>query len=182
MAKAARKITPLTWIPLHEAHPLVIEICLSPSQAGLWLAEQIAAKRMRVRWRAVRPASTSAVEIEGFWQGSLPTLDFADNSATKLVIAPPGTVVGFCPITLLGIEIARQDIEPLLPVAAKKTADRPTILLEPKVWFEAARREHPQRRGEDLSAYAERLHGLMEAAPVKSVWSKTGIRRRLYGD
>jgi hypothetical protein len=112
MAKADRKSTPATWEPLHAVQELVVGICLSPSRAGPWLAEQIAAKQVRVQTRAVHPANTSSAEIERFWQGSLlPTLDFADCSATKLVALPSG--VGAYPITLFGIEVVREDIEAL---------------------------------------------------------------------
>jgi hypothetical protein len=124
MAEAVRKST-VTWVSLQAAHPLILEICLSPSQAGPWLAGEIAAERVHVRWRMVHPASTTTVELESFWQGSLPAFDFVDCSVTKRVHAPPGTVVGFCQITLFGVEVVREEIEAqrvgaAVPVSRKK--------------------------------------------------------------
>jgi hypothetical protein len=52
-------------------------------------------------------------------------------------------------------------------------------LIPPKDWFARARREHPQRPGEGKMAYARRLHGLMQNAPVTRVWSLKTLRRRL---
>jgi len=111
VAKVDRDSKPETWITLQAAHPLVVAICVSPSLAGPWLVEKIAAKQVRVRWRAVCPAGES-VSVEDFGQGRLPTINFADCSVTKLVVAPPETVVtGFCSVTLLGVEVVREDIE-----------------------------------------------------------------------
>jgi hypothetical protein len=109
VAKAENNPTPEPWCTLQAVHPLVLKICISPSQAGPWLAKLIfTTRQVRARWREVHPVSTSAAEIESFWRGSLPTLDFADNSATKFVIHP--TEMAPCPVILLGFEVVREDI------------------------------------------------------------------------
>jgi hypothetical protein len=136
------------------------------------LVEQIAAKQVRVRWRAVRPASAA---VDDFWQGSLPTLDFADNSATKLVVAPPGTVVGVCPVTLLGVEVMREDIEALQPGALQL----PAAPMTPKECFARLKDQYPRQPGEDNPAYAERLYPLMRAQLGEDAWRLETLKRRV---
>jgi hypothetical protein len=182
MAKADRKPTTETWVTLQAAQELVIEICLSASEAEPWLARQIAAKQVRKRHRAVRPASTSAAEIESFWQGSLPNIDFADNSATKLFPAPIEGTVALCPVTLLGVEVVREDIEAqraAFPVEPAASAPAATAKLKPGDWLRIAKRTHRRRQGESKTDYAVRLIGEMEKAPVAYVWSQETMERRL---
>jgi hypothetical protein len=85
------------------------------------------------------------------------------------VSAPPGTVVGLVSITLLGLQVVREDFE----------AHRP---IEPKEWFAAARRENPRKAGESVSDYARRLHKIMDEALVTKMWTEKSIRRRLYDE
>jgi hypothetical protein len=107
MAKADQQSTSITWTWIRDIHPIVLEICGSPQYCGPWLVEQIA--NCRVRWRAKAKRSPNA-PLDNFWQGSAPSIDFAECTATKLVPAPPGTVVGLVSITLLGLAVVREDI------------------------------------------------------------------------
>jgi len=110
VAKADNSHTPETWNTLQAVYPLVLKICISPSEAGLWLAGLIfTTRQVRARWLGVRPASTSA-EIF-FSPDTLPTLNFSDNSAeTWEAPSVESGVVGICPVIMLGIEVVREDI------------------------------------------------------------------------
>jgi hypothetical protein len=115
VAKAENKPTAETWDTLQAAQPQILKICLSPSQAGPWLAEQVfsAEKMVRIRWQKIDPLDA---RIEDLWRGSLPTINFADNSIAKLVALPPEAgAVGFYPVTLLGVEVLRESIIALRP-------------------------------------------------------------------
>jgi hypothetical protein len=166
MAKAKLEPTSVTWIWVRDIYPLILEICGSPQYCGSWLAEQIAAGRVRWRPKATRPPNEP---LDNFWQGSPPSIDFAECTATKLVPAPPGTVVGLASITVLGLEVVREDFE----------AQRP---MEPKVWFAAVRHHHPRNAGESVTDYAHRLHKIMDEALVTKVWTEETIRRRLHDE
>jgi hypothetical protein len=52
--------------------------------------------------------------------------------------------------------------------------------LEPKAWLAKVRKEHPPRPRERMSAYARRLHPLMQKANVTKVWTFGTLRSRLY--
>jgi hypothetical protein len=106
MAKAKLEPTSITWTWVRDIHPLILEICGSPQYCGPWLVEQIATSRVRWRAKATRPPDE---QLDNFWLGSPPSVDFARCTATKLVPAP-GTVVGLVSITLLGLAVAREDI------------------------------------------------------------------------
>jgi hypothetical protein len=110
MAKARQDLTSVTWTLIRDIYPLILEIWVSPQYCASWLAEQIAGGRVRWRTKATRPPDEP---LDDFWQGSPPSIDFAECTATKLVPAPPGTVVGFFSVTLLVLEVAREDIEAL---------------------------------------------------------------------
>jgi len=110
VAKADNSHTPETWDTPQAVYPLVLKICISPSRAEPWLARAIFVdQRVRVRWQEIRPASTP-VEIF-FRPDRLPTLNFSDNSAETWELPPRESgVVGICPVTMLGIEVVREDI------------------------------------------------------------------------
>ena len=72
-------------------------------------------------------------------------------------------------------EAAREAVEPAAP-AGKEEPPR----LEPKVWFDQARKRWPQHLRERPADYASRLHEAMQTAPVRQVWSFGTLRRRLY--
>jgi hypothetical protein len=115
VAKAKDKPTAETWDTLQAAQPLIVKICLSPSQAGPWLAEQVfgAEKTVQIRWQKIDPLDA---RIEDLGRGSLPTINFADNSIAKLVVLPPEAgAVGLYPVTLLGVEVLRESIIALRP-------------------------------------------------------------------
>jgi hypothetical protein len=114
VAKAENKSRVETWDTLQAAQPLVLKICLSPSQAEPWLAEQVfLTKLVRIRWQKIDPPDA---RIEDFERGSLPTVNLADNSIAKLVVArPEDGVTGLYPITLLGVEVLRESIIALRP-------------------------------------------------------------------
>jgi hypothetical protein len=115
VAKAKNKPTAETWDTLQAAQPLILKICLSPSQAGPWLAEQVfgTEKTVRIRWQKIDPLDA---RIEDLGRGSLPTINFADNSIAKLVALPPEAgAVGPYPVTLLGVEVLRESIIALRP-------------------------------------------------------------------
>jgi hypothetical protein len=112
MAKADQQSTSITWTRIRDIFPIVLEICGSPQYCGPWLFEQIANCRVRWQAKATRPPDEP---LDNFWQGSPPSIDFEQCTATKLVPAPPGTVVGLVSITLFGLEVVREDIEALGP-------------------------------------------------------------------
>jgi hypothetical protein len=119
MAKASRDSTSITWIWIWDIYPGILKICGSPQLCGPWLIAQIAAGR--VQWRANTPLTDE--QRKSFWQNSSPSINFMENSATKLEVAPPGTVTGLYHNTLLGLEVAREDIK-ALGVVLTPTATR----------------------------------------------------------
>jgi len=136
MAKADQQSTSITWTWVRDIYPIVLEICGSP-QCGPWLAEQIANSRVRSRAKATRPPDEP---LDNFWQGSPPSIDFEQCTATKLVPAPPGTAAGLASIILLGLAVAREDIEALgPPKQARNQAGRfpkgTYISPNRRVWF-----------------------------------------------
>ena len=83
------------------------------------------------------------------------------------------------------------DIPPELVQAAEEVATQKPLAEPPpqeappiatKDWFATARRENPKRKNESVDAWAKRLHGLMQGAPVTKLWSEGTCRRRLYRD
>jgi hypothetical protein len=167
MAKARQDLRSVTWTWVRNIYPLILEeICGSPQSCGPWLAEQIAAGRVRWRPKAVDPPNEP---LDNFWQDPPPTIDFEECTATKLVVATTPGVVGLLSITLRGLQVAREDFE----------ARRP---MEPKAWFAAARHHHPRNAGESVTDYARRLHKIMDEALVTKVWTEETIRRRLHDE
>jgi hypothetical protein len=70
----------------------------------------------------------------------------------------------------------------------KRKPRKPTPPPEPAqlanmVWFDQAREAHKRQRKESMNAWARRLWGLMQEAPVAKPWTswKT-VRRRLYDE
>jgi hypothetical protein len=109
MEKARQDLTSVTWTWVRDIYPLILqEICGSPQSCGPWLVKQIAADR--VRWRSVDPPNEPH---DNFWQEPLPTIDFEECTATKLVVATTPGVVGLVSITLRGFQVVREDIEAL---------------------------------------------------------------------
>jgi hypothetical protein len=180
MAEADHNPKTETWGTLQAAHPLVVKICLSPSEAGPWLVKQIAAEKVRVRSRSVRPAGAS---ID--WKGSPPTIDFADNSVTKLVVAPPGTVVGLCPVTLLGVEVVLEDIKALHlsiePVTPESVTPKLVAMTaeQKRVWLRKAKRDRQWRPDEEtFREYAKEMTALQKTV-CSNPWSVQTMERRL---
>src|SRR5262245_23000505 len=181
MAEADSKPTSETWTPLSTVHEPIVEICVSPSEAGPWLVERITTEKVRVpgkvrvRWRSVRPAGAS---INDFWTGSPPAIDFKDNSATKIVVLPSEAATGLYSfvllgsVTLLGVEVVREDIKPIATPA-------PVVTLNRKDWFRIAKRTFPRRPGETKADYAAGLREEMKKAGITPVWSQENMERRL---
>jgi hypothetical protein len=169
MAKAGRKLTPSpgTWTLVRDLEPLVLEICGSRSYCGPWLAKEIAAGR--VRWRA-RAANSPDEPLDGPWQGPIPIIDLKDCTATKLVVAPPGTVVGICSVTLFGLEIVREDVEALRALFSRKEG------LEE--WVHAEMMRDPPKKGD--RGYTRRLWGrrLDKAITLKTVQNLVSVCRK----
>src|SRR6516164_4405964 len=117
MAKAQTKPTPVTWTFLENIYPRILENFGSPQICGPWLVEQISSSRVRWRAKATRPPDEP---FDDFWQGSPSSIEinFAESMATKLVIAPAG-VMGFVDVVLLGLEVAREDIDGLIEPSAE---------------------------------------------------------------
>jgi hypothetical protein len=106
------------------------------------LAEQIAAKG--VRWRAKASNPSLYEPGDRFWQGRPPAVDFMDCSATKFT--EWGGLAG--PVTLYGIEVAREDIEAAEvgePLSAPATAGTEVQSASPSA--EPAATEPPPLRG-----------------------------------
>ena len=175
MAKADHQST--TWITLKEAQLLVVEICLSPSRAGPWLVEQIAAKRVRVRWRGVDPPGAAVEDI-----CPNDTIDFADCSVTKLVVAPPGTVVGLCPVTLFGVEVVREDIEAqrALPSIEPIATSVPVVMTaaQKREWLHKAKRKRRRQEGETHRTWAKAMI-VLQREVCTNVWPLETMERRL---
>jgi hypothetical protein len=147
MAKARQYLTSVTWVWVRDIYPVILDFCGSPQYCGPWLAEQIAAGRVRWRTKATRPPNES---LGDFWQGSPPSIDFMRCTVTKMVVAPPGTVVGLVDVTLLGFEVVREDIEAF--GAPKHAQNRATLnrmpgiqdsLIPPPLMDEPAERGQP---------------------------------------
>jgi hypothetical protein len=109
-----------TWTQVRDLEPLLLEICGSPSYCAPWLAKQIAAGLVRWRARATDPPDEP---LDKFWQRSTPVIDLKDCKATGLVVAPPGTMVGLCPVTLFGLEVVREDVEALRPLSGGEVSN-----------------------------------------------------------
>ena len=136
MAKAGRNSRPITWIWVRDIYPVVLEICGSPQYCGPWLVEQIATCQVRCRAKATLPPGEP---LNNFWQGSLPSIDFAECTATKLVVAKTPGVVGLVAITLLGLQVVREDIAIPDGLTASSSVDQRT---EPKLPVSAVSAEH----------------------------------------
>lgn len=165
IAKAATKPT---WISARAAYPLVLEICISPSYCGSWLAEKIAAGQIRQRVKNPNDA------VEGFWNPTdPPSINFEDCSATALMVNLSGTA-GLHTVTLFGLELAYDDL-----VAAGAMPTQPEEV-EPKTWFDAAKKRFPRLRHESPTDYAKRLAPLMQDELGAKAWSEETLRVRLY--
>jgi hypothetical protein len=112
MAKAQTKPTPVTRAWARDICPVILEICGSPQYCGPWLVKEIATRRVRWWCKATCPPYEP---LDDFWQGAPPSIDFENNTATKLVVHP--TEATLVSITLLGLQIARADIERLIAPA-----------------------------------------------------------------
>jgi hypothetical protein len=155
MAKAVRKPTPtIDWILLSEARKLVAEAFHSTTYAEQWLVEQLMAKRVRWQPSARHPADAS---VDGFWERRV-NVDWHDSNAIKRQALP---IVGFEGVTMYGIQVAREDIEALLPGALGK----PTRGTQ-KAWLVEWANHNPRKFREQMSNYAQRARAAILADPA----------------
>jgi hypothetical protein len=85
-----------------------------------------------VRWRAKATLPPNE-PLEDFWQGSPPSIDFAECTATKLAVLPSGAgAVGPYSITLLGLQVAREDIAIYGPPSGAQAETQSPIATETK--------------------------------------------------
>jgi hypothetical protein len=103
------------WITLRGVRDLVAEAFLSPAYVGTWAKEQLIPGLVagRVRWRA--KAADPVEKSHGFWQqpDTWFRIDWQENSVARLI---SGALVigGVRDCRLIGVELAREDIEALL--------------------------------------------------------------------
>ena len=87
----------------------------------------------------------------------------------------------------LGIRVPHKQLLMLLPEefrereeALRQTEPAEQKLMKPKVWLAKVRKEYPQQKNEQPTAYARRLHPLMQKAAVTRIWSFETLVRRLH--
>ena len=123
MAKAGwHSTTSVTWIPIRDAYPAILEICLSPSLCESWFIERAAAGRLRCQ--------AKKGDANYFWRSpsaSPPRVDFAACAATRDVVTQIDGVFGFVREALQGIEVVREDLEEALGMPVKAAAQAAVI-------------------------------------------------------
>jgi hypothetical protein len=102
MAKPAAKTT--TWRTLIKERDHVAQECLSQKYAERRIEERLAAGDLDWRARAVIP---TGYPTDGFWKGSV-SIDWADNSARKLIGVDVPMTIAFEYATLVGVEVRRR--------------------------------------------------------------------------
>jgi hypothetical protein len=82
--------------------------------------------------------------------------------------------------------IDQSSTTPAKPPGTPAPAALPALLerelVQPKVWFAAALKEHKRKRNESKAAYAARLATKMSTAPVIKQWKPSAILRRMFSD
>ena len=68
----------------------------------------------------------------------------------------------------------------LPPAAGRQTKPAARKPIGPKAWLANVRKKNPRRQNEEQTAYARRLHVLMQEANLTKPWSLGTLRRRLY--
>jgi hypothetical protein len=126
-------------------------------------------------------------------------IDWENSSATRTGPAPHSPnwppLVGPEPLENFKLSLVRlsrpdtlaalrsvfgQDTPAPAPVAVLASVAPPERKLDPKVWLAKVRKDHPQRQDERPGEYRNRLHGMMQSAPVTRTWTLETLRRRLY--
>ena len=201
MVKAGDQVT---WGLLSAAMLAVTDAYQSPKLAESQLLQWLLASQLRWRSSLLKGRKRDSDPGEGsaeFWNGG-PSVRLrvrwqeswarrTTRAPGRLVVRPvvhPGgraaRAVPFSDYAFYRIEVAQQDLARLLPntrIEAPARTPPAEKLMKPIVWLNKARnKEHPQQRGEDIAAYAHRLHGLIQTAPVTRQWKETTLRRRLY--
>lgn len=142
----------LIYTPWQVSRDLVAKV-YSSSFADRWLLEQVAAGRIRWRARATHPPDLSS---GGFWRNPATVTVDQDGSATAMMVTNVDGVVGLESVRLFGIELARADLEALLPKispAPSKTKANTKDLIR----AEAARLLADSEAPGDLKTLAYRL-------------------------
>jgi hypothetical protein len=214
VAKVELKPTSTTWLLLKDARPRLIEVLGSPAFAEIALIKWCAQRKVRwcshgIAGRLIIPEgmtqkqAADAAQHELWTEANPPKLNWEESSAFKAIITmEDGECTGF---TVYGIRVVPEDIEVQLLALDQKsatasteapasvpastdsvvTAPSPAIIpVEPKVLFDILRKRNPQKRGERVSVYARRLHGLLKTAHddgrVSQLWDWSTVRRALH--
>jgi hypothetical protein len=154
MAKVETKPTPArAWA--RDFYPGILEICGSPQYCGPWVVKEIAARRMQWWCKATCPPNEP---LDDFWQGSPPSIDFENNTATKLVVHP--TEATLVSITLLGLQFAHEDIA----TKSKTPAEPEPTTAQGWIAAEARRMKIADEIPATITGFARALEKRMTAA------------------
>jgi hypothetical protein len=191
MAKPADTSTTIHWIWLFDALREAKEVLGSQVLAKTWLKEWFAAGQLPwtcMFWEELdehglirlRPESEQSLAdilsaLVRFWSAQSLWIDWEDNSAGELQNRALGIKASVTHLRAL-----LSDWRPEHDEALPQTKPAARKLLGPKAWLANARKKNPRRQNEDQTAYARRLHVLMQEANVTKRWSPGTLRRRLY--
>lgn len=138
------------------------------------IPEMLAARTVRWRHTFVDPAD---YPVDGFWQLGGVSIDWAQSIASAPIAlhTSSGMAIGF--VTVYGIQIAREDIEVLLPEGMRHQESFKELLV-------GLAQDHPHADGEQMMHYARRLKDLLEkhpkATPKMREADPRSIAARLY--
>jgi hypothetical protein len=191
MAKADKATSTIDWIWLLDALREAIKVLGSQLLAKTRLKEWLATGQLPwtcMSWveldergtikpsREHEPSLGSILSaLVRFWRVQSLWVDWEDNSAGDPLNCA------------LGIKVSKTHLRALLPdgraeydEAPEQSTPAARKSLGPKGWLADARKKHPRLQNETQTAYAVRLHSLMQEADLKKRWSPDTLLRRLY--
>jgi hypothetical protein len=198
MAKAQDRIVDWTW--LREAPEIAAKalgsITFAKTQLRKWLAsgdlpwdcvswqaldaEGIAKTRrdlaqIAVTFPLLAPSGPYRKGDPAFFACERTEIDFENNSARE---GTPATVADGAKAE--GIKVATERLLALLQVGTVLLPQISVVQqVATKVWFDDIREKHPKQQYERQTAYATRLHVMMQRAPITKVWKYRTVLRRL---
>jgi hypothetical protein len=186
MAKVADKSTTIDWIwlldGLQEAKAVLGSQVLAKMRLKEWLASgqlpwtcmswgELDKEGVVKPSREDKPSLAIILSaLVRFWRAESLRIDWEDNSAGDLRNCA------------LGIKVSDTHLRALLSGDRSEHGEAlpQTKPVSPKVWLANARTKNPRQPNESQTAYARRLHVLMQQANVTKRLSPSTVRRRLY--